>query len=293
VFGLNIASAIRLPELEETHFNEIHIHIREDRVPDMMDDYAERGAFYFAAQGRFLFKMDSIGRFWVEDGKEITVEKNKSVSEQELSLFLLGSVMGAIILQRGLTPIHGCTVLKDEKSIILGGKSGVGKSTLAAEFLRNGYQLVADDISVVSMKEGIPVVKKGIRHLKLWEDSLKSLELESGPTERVRPSLNKYRKSFTGVKMPDSSELSAIIYLEVKNTEGFTMKEVHGIEKFNLVRDNLYRGIYIEPLGVSREIFKTISMILDKVRVYQVTRPITPLKIGELGKFIQEKILLH
>ena len=127
VFGLNIASVIELPELIASNFTQEDIYIREGPVPESMGDYADQGAFYYAAPGKFLFEMDSIGRFWVEGGKEITVEKNDDANQKELTLFLLGSVMGAVLLQRGLTPIHGCTVMKDRKAIIISGKSGVGK----------------------------------------------------------------------------------------------------------------------------------------------------------------------
>jgi hypothetical protein len=290
VFGINILSSFPISDLVPSRFNKPDLTIREGRVPETMENYADKGTFYFAAPGRFLFGMDAIGRFWAQDGKEIVVEKCKGVHEKELNLFLLGSVMGAAILQRGLTPVHGCAVLKEGSATIITGRSGAGKSSLAADYMKEGYHLVSDDISVIDTKNDIPVVKRGIQHLKLWEDAMRSLDFETRNAEKVRPELNKYRKSFKTASAPDDSVLHYIISLDVKNSKGFTINELHGIEKFNHVRQNIYRGVYIEPLGVSENIFRTISSLLDKVKVFQVARPISPLNIQELRLFIQENI---
>ena len=104
--------------------------------------------------------------------------------------------MGAAILQRGLIPLHGSTVLNGKKAFAICGKSGAGKSSLAAEFIRLGYHLVSDDISVMDVKGEQIYVKRGIQHLKLWSDSIESLQLRSSVLSRVRPSLEKYYLSY-------------------------------------------------------------------------------------------------
>ena len=87
--------------------------------------------------------------------------------------------MGALLHQRGLLAIHGSAVRNDKNTCIITGKSGVGKSSLAAGLLELGYTLVADDISVIgNLENGGFFVHPGIPSLKLWKDVLLHLKQE-------------------------------------------------------------------------------------------------------------------
>ncbi len=145
---------------------------------------------------------------------------------------------------------------------------------------------MSDDISVIEVHHQKVLVKRGIQQLKLWADSIHELELNLSGLTRVRSSLEKYYIPYIEQLVPPNTELSAIIVLEVKNSEGYEIKELKGIEKFEFIRSNIYRGIYIEPLGLTDKTFETISRILELIKVYRIVRPIAPLKIGELAAFI-------
>lgn len=290
VFGLNVVSEIDLPELTLSDFSKADLHIRKGKVPPLMKDYVDRGTFYYAAPGRFLFSMDSVAKYMVKQGEEIIIEREKDALDSEVKLFLTGSVFGAMLLQRGYTPLHGCAISKDDQALIICGKSGAGKSSLAAEFIQQGYYLLADDISVIDIQDKLPIVRKGIQLLKLWEDTVKTLHIDTGPGDKLRPSLNKYRKSYEDKATPACTILGAIVLLDTKNSPGFSVEELFGVDKFNCLRSNIYRGIYIEPLDASENIFVTLSRLLEKVRVFRVVRPITPLKIKELAKFVKSTI---
>ena len=228
IFGLNIASELLLSVMFESDFSHPDLIIRKGSVPTTLDDYVDRGVFYFAAPGKFLFEMDGIGRFLVNDGKEIIVQKQENAEDSEVNLFLLGSVMGATLLQRGLIPLHGSTITKNNNTLVVCGKSGAGKSSLAAEYIRKGYALVADDISVVDFLEEKIHVRKGIQQLKLWADTLDSLQLKSSHLLRVRSSIDKYYLPFNGSTLSLKSELNFIVILEVKK---FTRIYIQRIER--------------------------------------------------------------
>ena len=200
--------------------------------------------------------------------------------------------MGAAILQRGLIPIHGTTVVKGNRSMLICGKSGAGKSTLAAEYIKQSFSLVSDDISVIEVHHQKVLVKRGIQQLKLWADSIHKLNLNLSGLSRVRSSLEKYYIPYIDLLVPPNTELSAIIILEVKNSEDYQVKELNGIEKFEFIRSNIYRGIYIEPLGLTDKTFQSISKILEFINVYRIVRPIAPLKIKELAAFIDVNLKL-
>ena len=136
------------------------------------------------------------------------------------------------------------------------------------------------------------LVKRAIQHLKLCADTIQALELNLSGLSKVRPSLEKYYIPYTELLVPSNTELSAIVVLEVKNSEGYQIKELNGIEKFEFIRSNIYRGIYIEPLGLTDTTFQSISNILENIDVYRIVRPIAPLKIRELAAFIESNLKL-
>ncbi len=107
--------SIFCPEYMSLIFHSLNYLSGMERSQKPLENYLDRGVFYYAAPGKFLFEMDSVGRFLVTDGKEIIVEKQENAKDSDINLFLLGSVMGAAILQRGLIPLHGSTVVKGNR----------------------------------------------------------------------------------------------------------------------------------------------------------------------------------
>ena len=97
-----------------------------------------------------------------------------------IRLYVLGTCMGAILMQRKTLPLHGSVIAIDGKAYAIVGDSGAGKSTLASAFLKRGFQLLTDDVIAVSFsEEGIPFVTPSYPQQKLWSESLDHFGMES------------------------------------------------------------------------------------------------------------------
>ena len=72
-------------------------------------------------------------------------------NEDHVRLYILGTCMGALLLQRKILPLHGSAIAINGKAYAIVGDSGAGKSTLASAFLNKGYQLLSDDVIPVSL----------------------------------------------------------------------------------------------------------------------------------------------
>ncbi|MGD8397684.1 MAG: hypothetical protein PVG11_02390, partial [Anaerolineae bacterium] len=59
--------------------------------------------------------------------------------------FLEGLAFSLLATTRGFIPFHAACVVKAGQSLVLGGKAGAGKSTLAYACARRGYQILAED----------------------------------------------------------------------------------------------------------------------------------------------------
>ena len=98
-----------------------------------------------------MYKFGNIAIFSIQDGKRISVSPLKEYDEDTSSdYYILGTCMGAILMQRKVLPLHGSAIAINGKAYAIIGDSGAGKSTLALAFLNKGFQLLSDDVIAVS-----------------------------------------------------------------------------------------------------------------------------------------------
>lgn len=287
-FGLNFESEIEIPEFLPAAGNP-QVFIKLDKTPEALPNPSFSGVRFQASSNQFLLKVDKIASYLIEKGETIYIEPKPGATESDIRLFLLGSAIGALIHQRGLLPMHGSCLVIDQNAYIISGISGAGKSTLAAALVKKGYSLLSDDISVVSLNDkSEPFTFPGYPQMKLWADSLKKLGLEPSHYSKIRERLNKHafhvKESFANKNFP----LNGVYILSTKNTEGISMSELKGIEKFNAIKNNTYRLNFIKGIGNTGAHFKHISALAKHCDVKQIARPSKGSSIQELIALIEK-----
>ena len=130
-------------------------------------------------------------RFEVIAGSTITIRAPESVDVADVRIYLLGSVMAALLHQRRYLPIHANVVRTGGSAAAFAGDSGAGKSTLAAWFEARGREVLCDDLCAIRF-DGHPTVFEGIPRLKLWSETLHALGRDATGLERVASDLLKY-----------------------------------------------------------------------------------------------------
>jgi hypothetical protein len=285
VFGLNISSELEIPELPSALFDRPDVRITLGTNPEQLPDPVGSGVLYQAKKDDLLFRLKTVGSYRVQHGNTITVERLNNATDEEVRLFLLGSAFGAMIHQREMLPFHGSTVVKNGGAWVIGGSSGAGKSSLAATLVRRGFDLLADDISVIKMEASQPVVYPGIPHLKLWEDVMKKLEEDLSLYPKVRPQLLKYRKPAGKEFINAPTPLHGIVILGTMNNPGFELKTIKGVEKFNLLKNNTYRYQYLNGLEKTVQHFRLATALASSCKLYQLKRPSSPLLLEELAEY--------
>src|SRR5579862_9553730 len=99
--GLSIASDFEIPELAFGAGGEPEITIRAGSVPEALDQPYTLGVLYQAATGRFLLNIPRIAGYLVVDGRSIVIERAAGADDTDVRVFLLSSVFGALLTQRG------------------------------------------------------------------------------------------------------------------------------------------------------------------------------------------------
>jgi hypothetical protein len=289
-FGLNIESGIEIPEFSVSSDSpEVFVHLGE--VPESLDNPLFKGVRFEASPGAFLLRVDSIANFYTEAGTRITIQPCRGAAEADIRLFLLGSAFGALIHQRGMLPMHGSSVSFGGKAYIFSGISGVGKSTLAAGFVHRGYELLSDDISVVSLSgQGQPLAYAGYPGVKLWSDSLVKLGMDPEHYARVRSKLNKHHLHVQEQYHPDALPLGGVYVLQTKNSDGLQLDELKGIEKFNALKNNTYRLNFIKGLGNTEAHFRHVSALAAFCKVKRITRTSKSFSLDTLLDLVEKDI---
>jgi hypothetical protein len=273
-FGLNLESEIPLAELEPCDFEKADVSIRLGRVNFVSG--AGQARRTEVAGDQFLLDMDGVARFRAENGGFITVEPYPDARMEEITMCLMGSCMGAVLLQRRIFPVHGSCLRTGNAGMILTGKSGAGKSTIAAGFLLKGCQILTDDVSAVRFDAGgRPVVSPSYPAQKLWEDAAERMEgvQEKTPIYRNQGGQNKFAVRRDDCFCRESTPLAAVYEIVPCQVPDVTLTEIKGAEKVDVLLNNIYRKGIARRMGLAGWCCSNSMAIAQNLKIFRVVRP--------------------
>jgi len=288
-FGLCFATEFPCPELAPGRGSP-DVLIRYGVVPATLAAAKSIGARYQAAPGQFLLTVDSVARFLVRDGAEIIVEPDPASDDDSLRLFLLSSVIGALLQQRGTLTLHSSVIELDGGCVGFLGHSGAGKSTLAAALLHRGYRLLTDDVCAVTLApNATPLVHPGYPQMKLWADTLTKLAMPPETLRPVRPQSDKHAWPITTAFCPETRPLRRLYVLGITNTADLTVQVVEQGEKFQVLKNHTYRELFLDGLDGRVSHFRVCATVAQRVPVYRIIRPAHPFLLDELVTRLEEE----
>jgi len=300
VYGLRVHAEIACPELP--------YHPQPDGNPDVTirllppltntSEPLESGC-YEVRPGVFRLAVKGVGRFLVEEGRRITIEPLAGSSTEEVRLFLLGSVIGALLYQRGLFPLHGSAIETRWGAMIFVGAQGIGKSTLAAQFYRRGYHLLSDDVCAVAARDGELVVLPALAHFRLCADAYE--RLNSNPDapapdahfHDARFNVDKFVVPMNDGYCRDPVPLKAIHVL-ADQEEGDPQFEFNrGFDRVQRLFENLYRPQYLKGQETQSDLMRLAGQIAQKISMATVSRRRDPETIDQLIDFLESAWAAH
>ncbi len=291
-FGLNVSSEISLPELTAAnHKDQSDITIEIDELSRLWSILAVPNESFIIRENFVMFEVPDTAIYAIQNGSKITVEPKAGCDEDELRLYLLGTCMGAIMMQRKILPLHGSAVVMNGKAYAFVGESGAGKSTLASAFLSKDYRLLSDDVIPVTLSpDHIPYITPAYPQQKLWLESLNELGLESS---RYRPVIHRATKYAVPVPAQFASEpipLAGVFELVKTENEQIELVPTPKLERLLTLFRHTYRNFIITPSGLMQWHFTTTASILKKIDVYRLCRPVTGFTAYELASLVIETI---
>ena len=105
------------------------------------------------------------------DGQWIACSPAPDSSADTITHLFLNQVLPLAMSARGFLSFHASAVTLGECAVAFPGRTGQGKSTLAASFSRNGSAFLTDDGLVLTETGGDYLVQPSHPSLRLWPDS--------------------------------------------------------------------------------------------------------------------------
>ena len=272
-FGIDFQSAIPIPELRDGsagHATPVIIRLAHAPCPENLSEIAlgvEAGPL------DFWMEVPGIARLHVSGGSSIAIYPEPGARMDDIRAFLLGSAMGALLLQRGLLPLHASAVEIDGQAIAFCGASGAGKSSLALYLVKRGHRLLCDDICAIETASGTPTLWPGLVNLKLWGESLAATGQAVDGLEPVLADLDKYKLPLVEPAAYRSYELGHIFLLSVSEQPKPVISKLTGVDGLSALVANTFRGQLVHPMGLNQRHFDHCTAVGATTTIHRLSRP--------------------
>lgn len=105
---------------------------------------------------------------------------------------LLGPILGSVLRMRGVVSLHACVLEVASRAVVVAGRSGAGKSTVAATLARLGHAVLSDDVAALGRNErGTWIAHPGYPRLRLEPETLQMVGADVDGLDTVQTSLPK------------------------------------------------------------------------------------------------------
>ena len=245
------------------------------------------GKFYrFSYADQTEFVVDQTGReIWTTWPAPLTLEDNAT--------YLLGPVMGFVLLLRGMVCLHASSVVVGGNAIALIGPAGAGKSTTAAAFAARGFSILAEDVVTLDDRGDSFFVRPAYPCIRLWPASAATLFGSRSALPLLTPNWDKRYLDLTqqsGRFETEPRPLAAIFLLNERRDDPRApfVEYVERAEALMSLIANTYATKLMDKQMRARE-FELLSRLLAKVPLRRITPHANPDRIPELC----DSILLH
>ena len=311
IYGLRIAINERIPGIlaSELTTNPVDLKITLGSLPSWFQRRsADENIWYISPTEQNLDPRLIIWKlpdsryyhFRYSDGTEFLVESHgaevwatwptETLTLEDTATYLLGPIMGFVLLLRGSVCLHASAVAIGKQAIAFLGPARSGKSTTAAAFANRSYGILAEDVLSLNEQGTSFWVQPGYPSIRLWPHSVQALYGTAHELPKLTPTwekcfldLSQSRYTFHEQPLP-----LAAVYLLAARSEDPAAPYVQGLSKARALMSlvaNTYATNLMDRKMRARE-FALLGRFAASVPVRQVTPSNNPEQIGRLCETI-------
>ncbi|MBF2069108.1 hypothetical protein [Fischerella thermalis] len=279
-YNLCIACELPLPELMESE-SEPDVIVRFGDVNDAIATQHDGGT-------NIVGGIPEVGKFFIQNGREIVINPLPDVDEAVLRTVLLGPVLCALLRQRGLLVLHASCVDINHQGVAFLGGSGWGKSTLATAFHNQGYAVLTDDVMAIQIQAGRPLVLPAYPQFKVFPEALSCLGYDTKNLSPVYQSTTKLAYKFTRGFQQIPLPLQRVYVLD-KGSEHLIVKMQPQEAFVALVRHTRAMGVLTKKEFVANHL-RLCSELIKSVKFSRFTRKPSLEDLPNLVKLVEDDI---
>jgi len=289
IYGLTLKSSREIKLLVPLKFDKIDLNVSwcftEDNpdnsnwvqiiTPDLKNT---KGITYFQSSSdlRFKYKVNFTTSFGVlcfilqEKKNKLTIVYPPKMPESDLDSFFVGAILGVVLRLKGVLCLHSSVINIEGKAILIMGKKRSGKSTTAAYFAKIGYEIIADDLATISIKNEDFCVEYGYSKIRLRS---KSYDFFYGDCETKSSLVYTDRDTrYIDVEKKSKNEslpIAGIFHIKQLENSQPMIKEYNQIEKIIYLNSNTFGNYVIQP-NLRKKEFELLNQISKVVPVFEL-----------------------
>jgi len=223
-------------------------------------------------------------------GTEIWADWTEPLTIEDATTYLLGPIMGFVMLLRGVVCLHASAIAIDDYAIALVGPAGSGKSTTAAAFAERGFGILAEDVVTLDDRGHQFLVRPAYPCIRLWPASVKALYGNETHLPKLTPNWDKCYLDLNEQFQQQPLTLAAIYLLGERRDDAAaplieTLDRAEGL--MSLVA-NTYATKLMDKDMRARE-FELLTRVLNNVPLRRVTPHSDAARIPELcGRIVDD-----
>lgn len=254
-----------LNEVSATHIETYAADYKDECGNPVLRVFREDMYYRFSYADRTEFLIDHEGtQIWAKWPEPLTLE--------DATTYLLGPIMGFVMLLRGIVCLHASAIAVGDETIALVGPAGSGKSTTAAAFSDRGYSILAEDVVTLDDRVDHFLVRPAYPCIRLWPASVKALYGSETQLPRLTPNWDKRYLDLSERFQHQPLPLAAIYMLSERrdDTAAPFVEPLDKSEGLMSLIANTYATKLMDKQMRARE-FELLTRVLNNVPVRRVT----------------------
>lgn len=290
-YGLGIDSTIELPELT-AGAKQIDLTVRYGSIERKPIQTNTESFYYWRTETEIGLSWQEFATFLIRQGKEIIIELDDGVPEQDIHPALLGACMAVVLHQRSYLVLHASAVKIGDRAVAFIGDKGWGKSTMAASLVAQGNQFITDDVLAIDLKNEQPIVFPSFPQIKLCPDAVTAMGKDPEFLPRVMTQTQKRQYKPAATFSTEAVPLRSIYLLNKGESVG-----INKMTKSNSILPLLAHsygarfGKKLLHLGEAQH-FLQCSDLANKVGIYSLSRPSNLDLMNKIVELVQQHSLI-
>ena len=226
-------------------------------------------------KNNFLLRFPELCDFILDpDQRHIHIIPHEALDENTIEHLLVDQVLPRFLANEGHLLLHACAVDIQGRTVLFLGKSGWGKSTLAALLHQAGHTLYSDDCVLLQSHDSNWQATATYPSLRLYEDSIESIFIENYSLSPVSEYSDKNRITMSMEPAQDAPPLHAMYFLS--NPETATDRiQITQMQPANTCIELIERSFRLD-LGNRKhtlELMRSAAGLTKNVPAYRLSYP--------------------